>query len=108
MLQFAVETNSWNCRDFHDKTVEDATVEKLDVPTDYKYVCNPKKISLERFTLGPGCLALDDATTICFMEKPKDLQCWSVLFQYPFKEQLIGLTFQVCTSCCLRDTLLKR
>ena len=38
----------------------------------------------ERFTLGPGCLAVDDATTICTMEKPKDLQRWSVVFQYPF------------------------
>ena len=38
----------------------------------------------ERFTLGPGCLTVDDATTICLMEKPKDLQRWSVLFQFPF------------------------
>ena len=64
--------------------MEDATVEKLDVPTGYKYVCNPKKISLERFTLGPGCLAMDDATSTCPMAKPKDLQRRSVLFQYTF------------------------
>ena len=38
----------------------------------------------ERFILGPGCLAMDGVTTICPMEKPKDLQRWSVLFQYPF------------------------
>ena len=38
----------------------------------------------ERFILGLGYLAVDDATTICPMEKPKDLQRWSVLFQYPF------------------------
>ena len=62
----------------------------------------------ERFTLGLGCLAVDDATTICLMGKPKDLQRWSVLFQYNFYEQFIGLTFQVCTSRCLRGTLLKR
>ena len=53
----------------------------------------------ERFTLGPGCLTVDDATTICLMEKPKDLQRWYVLFQFPLQEQLIGLTFQICTSC---------
>ena len=38
----------------------------------------------ERFTHGPGCLAVDYATTICLIGKPKDLQRWSVLFQYPF------------------------
>ena len=42
------------------------------------------EVEIERFTLGPGCLAVDDATTICTMEKPKDLQRWSVVFQYPF------------------------
>ena len=38
----------------------------------------------ERFTLGPGCLAMDDATSTCPMAKPKDLQRRSVLFQYTF------------------------
>ena len=41
-------------------------------------------LKTERFTLGPGCLTVDDATTIFLMEKPKDLQRRSVLFQYPF------------------------
>ena len=57
------------------------------------------EVEIERFTLGPGCLTVDDATTICLMEKPKDLQRWYVLFQFPFQEHLIGLTFQICTSC---------
>ena len=57
------------------------------------------EVEIERFTLGPGGLTVDDATTICLMEKPKDLQRWYVLFQFPLQEQLIGLTFQICTSC---------
>ena len=48
----------------------------------------------------PECLAVDDATTICHMEKTKDLQRWSVLFQYTSSEQFISPTFQVCTSRC--------
>ena len=58
-------------------------------------------------TLGPGCLTVDDATTICLMEKPKDLQRRSVLFQYLFEEQVIGPTFQesgMCESLLKRDT----
>ena len=50
-------------------------------------VSNPEfepLLKRERFTLGPGCLAMDDATSTCPMAKLKDLQRRSVLFQYTF------------------------
>ena len=38
----------------------------------------------QRDSLSDRDVDVDDATTICTMEKPKDLQRWSVVFQYPF------------------------
>ena len=66
-------------------TLEKASKAKLQLEAYYKRerVTRQRRAN-ERFTLGPGCLAVDDATTICPMEKPKDLQRRSVLFQYTF------------------------
>ena len=56
---------------------------KAETARMWEVSCNKNPTAWTR-TPPPGCLAVDDATTFCTMEKPKDLQRWFVVFQYPF------------------------